>query len=346
VAWLAAPVRFELLLLAVASPVLLLQDGYRYLLWARGQPHRLVVMDGLWLGVFGAAVAAAAVTTGGSDPVSAPAVVGAWVGGGLVSAAAGPLLHRGQVPTAGWPDRPPWPGAAARTALGPRGPAEAPVRPAGRLTAAEGRVVRSLGRSQTILALDANGLPALVAVVAGSTVTGGLRAATVPFLPMVSILGAIRVLTLPVLRRSVVDAHPAQTVGKVLGLYAVVAGAIAAAGLGLVYTVPPAWLGEAGQLARPWYPLAAVVVAARMLSLPLADVLSLGAGPELAVRCRAATTALDWLATAGGAASFGLPGAIAAKAAALLVAIAIWLAATARALARADDGARAGPGEA
>jgi hypothetical protein len=124
-------------------------------------------------------------------------------------------------------------------------------------------------------------------------------------------------------------------VAKVVGLDAILAAGTAAAGLIAVHAVPAGWLGPTGELIRPWYPLAAVAVSARMLALPMADLLSLGAGTDRVIRYRLATAALDWAATLAGALTFGIAGALAAKAAALVVAAGLWARATVTACRRA-----------
>lgn len=300
----ASAVRFELLLLACAMPLLLMQDGYRFLAWARRRPQIVVALDGLWVG------AALAVITGfwivAGEPPTARWILVSWLIGGVVSCGAG----AGTAATGSGP------AARVPSVMHPHGDAD--------LSDGEREASTALARSQALLAVDAAGQPAAVAAVAGATVTAGIRAATLPFAPLTSILSAIRILVLPVLRQAVIDGHVRATIVKVVGLFAAVGAALAAASLALVMALPASWLGETGELVRPWYPLMALIVVVRMVSLPLSDVLSLGAGSDRVVTLRLGTAAIDWAAVLVGAISIGLAGAITARAVAAVITIAWW----------------------
>ncbi|MFV0525120.1 MAG: hypothetical protein ACK5RL_11540 [Acidimicrobiales bacterium] len=324
----------ELASLGVGLPVLLVQDAGRYQLWATHRPRQVALADGLWLvveGVTGVAWLAAWWITGAVP--AGLAVMWSWLAGGLVSAVvvdrwAGrdwtfPRSERqrsrsdpGEVG-----DRP-LAGSATPAGVGAGNPGHRPEGPA---TADEERLVtRSMGLSQTVLAVDANLWPSVVAAVTAPSVTATMRTAQVPFVPVGSVLGAMRVLTLPGLRRAVVGGHVRATVARVVALDGAVALALVAATLVGVRLLPPALLGEAGRLARPWYPLAGVILTARMLTMPLTDVLSLGAGRAGVMRQRLLSTGVDLAATVAGAALWGPGGALAAKATAGVVTLLGW----------------------
>ncbi|MFV0259474.1 MAG: hypothetical protein ACK5PP_13640 [Acidimicrobiales bacterium] len=291
--------------LAVALPMLLVQDAGRSHLWSARRARRVAAVDGVWLvaeGLAGAGWLALWWTTGAVP--AGLAVVSSWVFGGAVSAVVADRLA-GRV-------RP-----ATTTVAGRASPSVA-------ATGDERRAVRSMGWSQTVLALDANLWPSVVAAFTTPSVTATMRAAQVPFVPVASVLGALRVVTLPGLRRAVMEGRVRSTAARVVALNGVVAVAVGAAILFVLRLLPPAFLGESGRLALPWYPLAGVVLAARMAAMPLSDVLSLGAGTVGVVRQRLLSTGLDLTATVTGAVLWGAGGALGAKAAAGVVTFGAW----------------------
>ncbi|MEW6155674.1 MAG: hypothetical protein AB1673_17090, partial [Actinomycetota bacterium] len=83
-ALLWAPGRSQLLVLAVAMPVLLGHDALRHVAIARGRPEKAAFADGLWVALYLAA-AAALVVAGGAGATS---LLAAWAGAGAVSTAA------------------------------------------------------------------------------------------------------------------------------------------------------------------------------------------------------------------------------------------------------------------
>jgi hypothetical protein len=306
----AGSVRLELAMLAAATPVLLLHDGYRYLCWATRRPRLVVVLDGAWL-VVSLAVFAGAVAVVGIDSVSGRLVLGAWCLGGVMAT----LLGRRLVSPISSVD-------GGSSDVGPDVGSE------------EARAGRSLGRTQAILAVDTNGLPVVAAALAGPTVSAGLRAATLPFMPLSTVIAAMRMMALPKLRAAVIEDRARATTAKVTLAFAAIAAGTCGAILGLLGLVPVQWLGSTGRLVEPWFAAAAVIVAARVINLPLSDVLSLGADQQRVVHYRLGTTAIDWGATLAGAILLGVGGAITARALSATLSVGIWTVAVARATSR------------
>lgn len=303
-------VRAELGWLALTMPGLLLQDGYRYWCWGRARPGLVLALDGVWVAGSGL-LALILVAIDGLGSMSGMRVLVTWTIGGIVSAAVGRGMQ-----------------ARLRSGTGPDGLA------ALGMSAGDREATRSLGTSQAILAVDANGLPVAVALAAGPTVSGALRAAALPFMPMTTVIGALRMLVLPALRRAANGVDLGPTVAKVTAAAAAIAVTSAVATLALLSIVPTRWLGPTGELVRPWFAAAAVIVAARMITLPLSDVLSLGADQARVVRYRLGTTLLDWIATLTGALVAGVGGAIGARAMTAVLAVGFWSAAVAQAVHR------------
>lgn len=297
------PVRLELGLLAVAVPGLLAQDGLRARCWARSRVGLVLALDGGWVATTLAAGGVIVWVVGAS--ASGSTILIAWLIGGLVSALVGwPLVRTGERVE-----------AAGRK-----------VDTAADLNDEEWAATRSLGLSQALLAADSNGLPVATAAVAGPGISGGIRAAALPFMPLATVVGALRLLMLPVLRRAVVAGHGPTTTMKATGATTVIVATMAGSTLVLLSMTPDDWLGSTGQLARPWFSLAAIVVAARLIALPLADSLSLSneqSGRVVALRL--GTTMMDWAATLTGAVVGGLAGAMQARTAAAVLALMVWV---------------------
>ncbi len=371
VAVLAASVRLELILLACATPALVVQDGYRYQFWAERAPQRVVLVDGFWVAA-SIGLVAARLAVVGRQGLSGGWVLGAWLGGGILSWLLAAVITR--ISTGGARRRlcldrlPARAGWAVRLTTGRRTTTSADT-PAARLADRVGgrstrrptdrSAVRMLTWSQVILAVESNGLPVAVAGAAGSTVTAGLRTALLPFLPIGTVAGALRMLALPALRSASGRGRGASTIGRtpagrntvsrnvrrntvgrntvgrttvtIVVANLMVAAAFSALGLAVVYAVPEAWLGQTGRLVRPWYPLAAVIVSARLVNLSLSDALSLGADPNSALSYRLGTSALDWVSAIVGAMTFGVGGVIAGRAAAGVVSTGLWVLAVVRA---------------
>ncbi len=321
---LAEGVRLELAILAVGMPALLLQDGHRYRAWALQRFPRVVGLDACWLAT-SIAVVGAVVVVNGRSAVNGRVVMLAWVAGGVVAWQLARLLTVQRPSTLG-ADEAAWDEAVQ--AAGDEADETDETDETDEAGDDEGRqrqaASRRLSVQQAILAVDANGLPVAVAAAANATVTAAVRAVVLPFAPMTSVLAGLRVLVLPVLRDAARRGHVRATIVKVSALYSGVAVAIAVATLAALAVVPNAWLGESGELVRAWFPLGAVVVASRMIGLPLADVLSLGPAPVRVARIRIATSGLDWSSTLIGAVAFGMEGAIFGRAGAGVASLAIW----------------------
>ena len=299
VAIAAGSVRVELAVLAAAVPVLLAQDAYRYLAWARHRATIVLALDGVWLISSVALVGGCAVGLG-SSIVTGRLILAAWCGGGVLSAVLARRLRPASVSGRPW-----W-----------------RWRPADQSDDLD--LAQSLSWTQAVLAVDANGLPVVVAGVAGATLSGGLRTATLPFMPVTTAVAALRVLALPRLGAAVASGRGRPVVTRIaLGFGAIGLGASGAM-LGLLALAPDRWLGPSGRMVEPWFALGAVVVVARVVNLPLSDVLALGAGTRRAIVCRLSVSGLAWTATVGGAVLSGLQGALAARAGASVVAIGIW----------------------
>jgi hypothetical protein len=307
VAIIAGSVRGELALLAVAVPALLGQDAYRYLAWARNRPTVVLTMDGVWLLSSVGLVGAWAIGFGGGS-ISGGLILASWCGGGVLSALVGSrsgLLdpHR----RAGLESPPP---ALTR-------------RPDG--AGSSDDLARSLSWTQALLAVDANGLPVLVAGVAGTAVSAGLRVATLPFMPVTTAVAALRVLALPRLSAAVASGRSRPVAARVAAGFGAIGVGASGIMLGLLALAPDRWLGASGRMVEPWFALGAVVVVARVVNLPLSDVLALGAGRRRALVCRLGASGLAWTATVVGAVLAGLQGALVARAGASVVAIGIWV---------------------
>ncbi len=293
-------VRAELAFLAAAVPILLTQDAYRYLAWARSRPGVVLVLDGVWV-VSSLSLVLVTVLGSGASAVTARLILVAWCGGGIVSV----LLARRLL--------------SLPTRIGPR-PSDNDRQTVGH----PHDLARSLSWTQAILAVDANGLPIVVAALAGATVSGGLRAVTLPFMPVATVVVALRVLALPRLQAAANAGRGRLVAGRVALVFAAIGIGASAVTLGLLSFMPERWLGPSGRLVEPWFALGAVIVVGRLINLPLSDVLALGAARGRAMACRLGASILGWAATIGGALLFGLHGAITAWAGASIISIVVW----------------------
>lgn len=294
--------RWLLLAIAASIPALLLQDGYRYRAWAERRPGTVIVIDGVWLAAVVAGLIAGTVarsSEGGPALSAGVVVVGAWLAGGWCSAAIGHRLS------------------------GSPGP-QPPAPPAGLDDH------RSLSASQVLLAIDAQVLPSALAAVGGPAAGGGMRAGVLPFLPLSTALGALRVLALPRLRSRVDSGQLGATTSKFMVAFAAICAALAVPTLLLLQLVPDQWLGPTGRSIAPWFSAGALIVSGRMVGLVPADAVALAAGPAVAIRHRLATSALDWTAALGALALWGLGAAFWARAVAVWCAVAWWSLALAR----------------
>ncbi|MEL7157007.1 MAG: hypothetical protein AAFN30_10450, partial [Actinomycetota bacterium] len=264
-----------------------------------GRPGVVVALDGLWLAAVVAGTLAGAVgsRSAGGLASTGTVVVLAWLAGGWASALLGHRLLRPSLP--------------------------------GTVSAAGAAIEgldrhRSLSASQILLAIDSQALPSAVAALAGPAAGGGMRAGVLPFLPLSTALGALRVLALPRLRSRARSGGLGRATAAVAVGFAAIAFGLSVPILLLLATVPDAWLGPTGRMVAPWFPAGAAIVAGRMVGLVPADAVALGAGPTVAVRHRLLTSALDWAAALGALALWGLGPAFWARAGAVWCGVAWW----------------------
>ncbi len=262
---------------AVALPALIAQDGVRNLAWSAGRPRVAVALDGLWLAASG--IGLAALVAGG--PVEPEPVVLAWLGGGLISAAVAAVLARRLATTVV---------GTAETAG--TAPARWPV---------EARRLHQRRRSHGLLIAARNVLPIVVATVVDPSAAGLLKAALLPFTPMLTLFAGLRLVVLPAMQRAAEAGsrpgdEPASTaldrfVLRLVCWYGVGASAIAAATVAAVATVAdPVHLGETAEVVG-W---GAVVAVTTVVIRPLAEGIGFGRRPVGPVRLRLAELALEW----------------------------------------------------
>jgi len=291
--WLFGGPSSELVGVAIAMPVLLGQDAYRYRLWAQRRPRGVAGLDAIWAGVTLALVLVGISVD--SSPGWGPMLVWAWAIGGCVSLAVA-IWMQGPIATIS--------GRNAGVGLSQAG---------------------ALARSQVVLALDSNLQPGVLAAAAGASTAAVVRAVTIPFAPIAIVVGALRMLALSRLGASGHLHTERPMVARALATNTVAALGLIGFGVAMAWSVPQAWLGEVGAMIRPWYPLGGILMAARMLSAPLSDAVALGSRPHRAVGMRIGLAILDWGATVAGAVVFGPVGAVIGKAAALSIGLVGWL---------------------
>jgi hypothetical protein len=166
--------------LAAALPILLYQDGLRHLGWGVCRPQLAVGIDAVWL-----AVAAALVPVVIGNPgVGWRSPVLAWLAGGVVSAAAGAMLLG---------DRP----ERARPFLDVSGTS---LDPGVALRVKPAELVR-LGRSQAIQSTAFNLLPIAAAIMISPGAAGVLKAALLPFTPLLTIFAGLRLVSVPAMHQ-------------------------------------------------------------------------------------------------------------------------------------------------
>ncbi len=278
-----------LAILVAPIPVLLVQDGQRYLAWATGRPGRAVALDGCWLLVSGTAAAACAVR--GVEPVAA-VIAGAWALGGTASWLLGLVLiepgaRRQPVSTSG-----------RRTAGSFQG---------GSSTGASGRYSR-LAYSQALSALSVNLGPIVVALALSPTMAAVAKSLLLPFTPLLSLFAGLRLVTLPALRRAVDGGRGRQLQASLLGAgvaAALVGSALVVLGLRLV---PASHLGDSLGIVLPHLPLGAALCVIYVAAQQLADGMALGHGRDRVVGRRLVAIALEWGGLLTGAVVAGVPG--------------------------------------
>ncbi len=172
-----------LVVLAMALPVLLYQDGLRHWAWGLGRPAAAVALDGWWLAVALIAFVGLQLAGVGSNGVSS---LWAWIGGGLMSVVVGLVL----LPRLG--------GAASDGA----NPAE---------FGESSNQLDRLGQSHAIQNVAFSLLPILVALIVSPSAAGLLKAGLLPFTPVLTIFAGARLVSLPAMNRIASNAGIAET---------------------------------------------------------------------------------------------------------------------------------------
>ena len=294
VGWRVAVGGTTLVAFAVAVPLLVRQDGQRSLAWARGRPERSVVLDGVWLAVTLAGMGGLALVLGldhgpGGEPgagaanpavpsgwtgMTADHIVACWLVGGLVSAVAGHRLVERWQPA----DAPP-PSSTTRERPGRVAPARLDAR----------------RRSQTLLTTGRNLLPIVVATAVDPAAAGLLKAALLPYTPVLSLLAGLRMVVLPGMQRAA-EASPAALDRYVIRVAAAhLVGGGAAVGLTLAIVTVVGRRVDLPDALQPsvvgWGAVVAVIVA---VATPLADGFGFGRRSGPVVGRRLAEIALEW----------------------------------------------------
>ncbi len=309
---------------ALALPLLVRQDGLRSLAWARSRPARSIALDGVWIG----ATAVGLVGVVALDVVSPEALVLIWLAGGVVSTVAGGLLVDRRDA-----------GPASNGRPAPNRPAVPP--PSGESPPGLEARLHARRRSQAILTTARNLLPIAVAAVAGPAAAGLLKAALLPYTPVLSLVAGLRMVVLPALQRAA--EAPAgsgaldRLVVRLLGRYLLGAGLAALATQALV-----AGLGSRyGPEALPDGPLlawGAAIAVMTIASTVLADGIGFGRRSLPVVRLRLVELTLEWATVLLVARMVGPDLAVVGWAAGMALGALVWTVAGLR-----PDSARSGP---
>jgi hypothetical protein len=293
---------------ALSLPFLVLQDGFRSLAWARDRPELAVGLDGVWIAVTGCLLAVVVVT----DRGSAELVVVCWLVGGLASAVAGRCLvapgSPWPVPTGGSP---------------PVGRAPAQV--------LEERL-HARRHSQALLTSGRNLLPIAVATVVGPSAAGLLKAALLPYTPILSLLAGLRMVVLPRMQRAAetTAATPGDRaidrfVTRLVTIHLVVASGSVLATL-VVVTAAGGRLGTHDALRPDLLGWGAVIAVMIVIATPLADGIGFGRRPVPVVGRRLAEIAIEWGAVFAAAALGGPDRVVIGWAVGIAVGGLLWLA--------------------
>lgn len=296
----------------LAVPFLLAQDGLRSLAWALGRPDRSVLLDGAWIVTTGSLLGLG----GSAGSLSPELVLSCWLIGGLASAGVGArLILRGSA------------AGPAGGSLSSDGPAPTPAPPESRADRGvpEARL-HARRRSQALLTASRNLLPIVVAVVLGPTAAGLLKAALLPFTPMLSLMAGMRVVVLPAMQRaaqrSVRDLD--RLANRIVAAQLAAAGLLALASLAVV-GVLTAGLDPTTSALRPdlvrWGAVVAVTIS---VATPLADAMGFGRRPGPVVGRRLVEIALEWGAVFGAAWWLGGERVVAGWAAGVVVGALLW----------------------
>ena len=301
--------RMVLALLIVPLPVLLLQDGLRYLAWSDGRPDRAVLLDGVWL-VVSLLVVGAGLARAGWSGLDPRTVTLAWSIGGVASVAVAAGLAAGR---RSGERRPP---TAARE---PTSPAR----------------FRELAHSQGLAALSFNLAPMVLALAVSPVAAGAARALLVPFAPVLSLVAGARLVTLPRLSAAGAGSEdPRRRLARSGGRPGpALAQAGVAASLALVASIALVAATEAlpdgirpVERIRPQLTIGALICVLYVAGQLLADGVALGPDRSRAVTHRLGAIALEWGGLFAGAAVGGVEGMIRGWAVGLGAATALWLA--------------------
>lgn len=290
-------------------PLLVGQDGARHRAWAHGRPAAAVVLDAVWLLVT-VGTAAGLAAAGWAD---AESMVTSWLLGGVASwlTATGlvaPRLLRVGDP-AGRPDR-------RADSAGP----EVPAQPA------EHRL-HDRRRSHALLTLFRNLLPLAVALALGPAAAGLLKAALVPFTPLLSLVAGLRVVVLPAMQRAAAADAAGRLdrfVGRLVLAYLVGAGLVAAATVALV-DAGQRWLGGLEAIRIDLVGWGAVVAVTICVAAPLADAIGFGRRSVPVLRWRLVEIAIEWSAVFVAVAVAGADGAVIGWAMGVALGTILWI---------------------
>lgn len=272
------PMRGPLLAIAIVLVPCLLQDGYRYVLFARSRPRGAVLIDAIWLTAQLAGFALAAV---GALPETGQALVLIWGAGAALSCLGGAALT----------ETLPRPGALAWVREG------------------RGQVGGLMADFMLLTGTSYLGF-ALVPLVAGLSTVAALRGAQFLFNPFVALLAGIRIVALPALTRRLADrASPFHSLALRMGA-ALSAAFVAYAAVVLLLpdSAGEQLLGESWQPVSEILPWIALAFLARTVVYPATEsVRVLGDARSLLVT-RAAASAVTVACLVVGAALGGATG--------------------------------------
>ncbi|MEM9566360.1 MAG: hypothetical protein AAGA93_27315 [Actinomycetota bacterium] len=311
--------------IAAAVPAMIGQDGVRNLAWSGGRPRSAVALDLVWLAVGAAGLAILAA----DGPIRPEPVVVTWLAGGLVSAAVAAALAPRLVTT----DT----GSTGQSAGGQVDGVEGVgvggqvdgvegVGVGGQVDGVEGESVEGDGtsgrapigwrpaeirvgvgqlhrrrRSHGLLITARNLLPIVVAMAVEPAAAGLLKAALLPFTPMLTLFGGLRLVVLPAMQRAAEAGGDGRAgdagtpldrfVVRLVGWYAIVATTISAATVAAVVGLSETiGLGDTADVVG-W---GAVVAVITVLVRPLAEAIGFGRRTVDPVRLRLVELAVEW----------------------------------------------------
>ncbi len=310
--------RVILVVLPLALPLLLVQDGQRYGAWATGRPGAATGLDAWWLGC-SATMIGAAVAVG--PELTPRLVVAAWAIGGSSSWVVGRLKVEPAFTTSPPPSD--WPDNAATPAR--QGPVSSPQPwwAAPESAASGSQRYRALAGSQALAAAAFNLGPVAVAMILSPTLTAAMKLVLLPFTALLSLFGGLRVVTLPATRRAIDRGGEPAGVRMLIGASCLVAAVAAAVTVRLVGAMPSERLANSLSLAEPYLPWGAALSVLYVVGQQLADGAAMAGAPV--VGRRAVALAVEWTGLAIGGAVAGIAGLLAGWTIGLALATVLWL---------------------